>query len=186
MQIKIKQKFNIISHRIGSKFLIVDSKYFVQIFPGLLHFKDLDSNKDFKIFLDFVGPVKNFTISQNLLNGDIKVSFHSIDGFLSYKIFNSEKSTYIQFERLPQDEISIKLDKTKKIKPKETLSLLIAISSIIKPEEFLFLGIHKKQDLDAINKRENLLELLPFLFLYSQFFKDIQTKKCLRENCIVR
>ncbi|NGX48719.1 MAG: hypothetical protein K940chlam5_00309 [Candidatus Anoxychlamydiales bacterium] len=186
MQIKIKQKFNIISHSIGTKFLIVNSKYFVQIFPGLLHFKDLDSSKNFKIFLDFVGPVKNFTISQNLLNGDIKVSFHAKDGFLSYKIFNPEKATCIHFERLPQDEISIKLDKTKKIKPKETLILPIAISYLKKPEEFLFLGIHKKQDLDFIHKRENLLELLPFLFLYSQFFKDIQTKKCLRENCLVR
>ncbi|NGX32363.1 MAG: hypothetical protein K1060chlam4_00406 [Candidatus Anoxychlamydiales bacterium] len=186
MQIKIKQKFNIISHSIGAKFLIVNSRYFVQICPGLLHFKDLDSDKNFKIFLDFVGPVKNFTISQNLLNGNIKVSFHAADGFLSYKIFNAETAACIHFERLPQDEISIKLDKTKKIKVKEILSLPIAISYIKKPDELLFLGIHKKQDLDSINKRENLLEILPFLFLYSQFFKDIQTKKCLRKNCIVR
>ncbi|NGX29683.1 MAG: hypothetical protein KR126chlam4_00087 [Candidatus Anoxychlamydiales bacterium] len=186
MQIKIKQKFNIISHRLGTKFLIVNSTYFVQIFPGLLHFKDLNSDKNFKIFLEFIGPVKNFTIFQDLQNGNIKVSFQTQQGFLSYKIFNSEKATCINFERLPHDELSIKLDKTKKIKPKTSINLPIAISYTKKPEEFLFLGIHKKQDLDFINKRENFMEILPFLFLYSQFFKNVQTKKCLRENCIVR
>ncbi|NGX34494.1 MAG: hypothetical protein K1060chlam1_00847 [Candidatus Anoxychlamydiales bacterium] len=186
MQIRIKQKFNIISHKIGTKFLIVNSSYFVQIFPGQLHFKDLNSNKSFKVFLDFIGPIKKFTIFQNLQNGNLKVSFHSEEGFLSYKIFNENNTCSIQFERLPLDEISVKIDKAKKIKEKEILNLPIKISYTKKPEEFLFLGIHKKQDLALIHKRENLTEFLPFLFLYSQFFKDIQTKKCLRDNCLVR
>jgi len=188
MQIKIKQKFNVVSHRLGGKFLIVNSTYFVQIFPGLLHFKDLDSSKNFKIFLDFQGPVKNFTISQNPLNGDIKVFFHTQKGYLAYKIFIDSENTNvcIKFERLPLEKISIKLDKTKMLKPKETQNLPIPVSCIKKPDELLFLGIHKKQDLDSINKREDLPEILPFLFLYSQFFKDIPTKKCLRENCLVR
>lgn len=196
MQIKIKQKFNPISHRIGTKFLIVNSSYIVQIFPGLLHFKDLNSDKNFKIFLDFEGPVKDFTIIQNLQNGSIKVFFHTKKGYLSFKIYTKEHSIenlkqktnpIIFFERLPLDEITITLgDKTKKIKPKTTIDLPIDISYIKEPEEIVFLGIHKKQDLDQIHTRENLLEILPFLFLYSQFFKDIQTKKCLRNKCIVR
>ncbi len=186
MQIKIKQKFNIISHEMGTKFLIVNSSYFVQIFPALLHFHDLNSKKDFKIFLDFQGPVKNFTIIQNLQNGNIKVFFHTLEGYLAYKIFNEDKNTYIHFDRLPKDEIVIKLDKTKKIKAKDTIALAIEISYIVKPKEFLFLGIHKKQQLEFIRRRENLLEILPFLFLYSQFFRDIKTKKCLRENCLLK
>nr|NGX62603.1 hypothetical protein [Candidatus Anoxychlamydiales bacterium] len=48
-----------------------------------------------------------------------------------------------------------------------------------------FLGIHKKQDIDLIKNRENLLEILPFLFLYSQFFPDMKSK-CIRKNCIVK
>jgi len=185
MQIKIKQKFNLLSHRYGSKFLIVKTSYFVQIFPALLVFKDLNSEKSFKISLDFIGPVKNFTIFQNLLSGDIKVCFHAQNGYISYKILIREKILGLYFENLPNDQIDIKLEKTKKVNAKEKFELPIQVISENEPKEFLFLGIHKKQDIDLIKNRENLLEILPFLFLFSQFFEDIQSK-CVRKNCIVK
>ncbi|NGX64045.1 MAG: hypothetical protein KR126chlam6_01469, partial [Candidatus Anoxychlamydiales bacterium] len=151
MQIKIKQKFNLLSHRYGSKFLIVNTSYFVQIFPALLVFKDLNSEKSFKISLDFIGPVKNFTIFQNLSNGDIKVCFHAQNGYISYKIHIREKNAFLYFENfLSKDQIDIKFEKTKTLKVKSKLDLPIKLISENKPQEYLFLGIHKKQDIDLI------------------------------------
>ncbi|NGX28082.1 MAG: hypothetical protein K940chlam1_00257 [Candidatus Anoxychlamydiales bacterium] len=184
MQIKIRQKFCLMTHKLGSSFLILNSSYYVKIFPGLLEFIDLDTKKSFKIFLFFEGPVKDFTIFQNLKNGDVKVSFHTKRGFLSYKIIKREKFL-IFFEKVPSNKIEMKLDLIKTISSKNEITLPIKVISDQKPTEKISFGIHKKQDLDLIKKRADLTEILPFIFLYSQFYQDIQSA-CIRKKCIVK
>ena len=184
MQIKIRQKFYVFSHKLGGSFLLLNSNYFVKIFPGLLEFVDLNTKKDFKIQLFFEGPIKNFTISQNLKNGEIKVSFQTKNGFLSYKIIKREEFL-IYFERVPSNKIELKFDKIRKISSKDEILLPINPICDKKPTEFLSFGIHKKPEIELIKRRENLLEILPLIFLYSQFFSDIKSA-CIRKKCIVR
>lgn len=186
MQIKIKDKFKIISHDIGSIFLIMNTSYYVKIYPGLLSFKDLDSNKTFNIYLKFQGPVKNFTIVQNLFNGNIEVFFHIKDGYVSYSILTSEESTYLYFDRITTDKFKIEFNEELKISPKENIKLPINVISNSKPKEYLSFGIYKKPDIYFIKKRENLNEIFPFIFLYSQFYLDAQYNCCLRKNCLLK
>lgn len=186
MQIKIKEKFKIISHDLGSSFLILNTSYFVKIYPGLLHFKDLNSDKTFKIFLKFQGPVKDFTILQNLFNGNIEVSFHSKDGYVAYKILVSEKEVFLNFEKISKEKLEIEFDGIVNISSKDKIKLPITVISNTKPQEYLSFGIYKKPDLYLIKKREDLNEILPFIFLYSQFFLDAQYNCCLRKKCLLK
>jgi hypothetical protein len=186
LYIKIKQKFSLISHELGTSFLVLNTSYYVKIFPGLLIFKDLRSKDEFKIFLKFNGPVKNFTILQNLYNGDIEVNFHSKDGYLAYKILTEKNNVYLYFDRISIKDLEIDFKGLKKIFSKEKIKLPIKVISDLKPEEILFFGIHKKQDLELIKRRENLQEILPFIFLCSQFFPDLESVRPLREKCLLK
>jgi hypothetical protein len=186
MQIKIKEKFKIISHDLGESFLILNTSYFVRIYPGLLLFKDLNSNEIFKFFLKFQGPVKNFTILQNLYNGNIEVNFLLKNGYVSYKILVKEDSVYLYFDKITLDYFEIEFNKAQTIRSKEEIKLPISVICQTRPEEYLFMGIHKKPDIYLIKKRENLEEILPFIFLYSQFFLNVQYSCCLRKNCLLK
>lgn len=186
MQIKLLEKFNILSHDIGRSFLVLKTSYFVKIYPGLLFFKDLNSDKQFKIFLKFNGPVKNFTIIQNLLNGNLEVFFHTEDGFVSYKISTEENSGILFFDRITDQNFKIEFNELKDVNAKETIKLPIKTISSLVPNEKIFFGIHKKPDLYFVKKREDILEILPFIFLYSQFYLDVGYSCCLRKDCLLK
>ncbi len=186
MQIKIKEKFKIISHDLGASFLILNTSYYVKIYPGLLIFKDLSCDRTFQFFFKFQGPVKDFTILQNLFNGTLEVNFHSKDGYIAYQVLVKEKDVYLYFDKITKDHLEIEFDKVTKIRSKEKIKLPISVICETKPEEYLFFGIHKKPDIYLIRKRENLQEILPFIFLYSQFFLNVQYNCCLRKNCLLK
>ncbi|MFA6119113.1 MAG: hypothetical protein WCT85_04020 [Parachlamydiales bacterium] len=176
MQIKIKQKPVLISHKIGSSFLIKNTSFFVTIYPGLLWFKDLNSKKQFRLFLNFQGPQKRFTVLHDLKNGQLKIFFETNLGFFSYKIKNdSNKKLILFFENLPNNVTEIKSDSDanfKKISAKESISLPIEQINDLQVEEQLSFGVLKKQDIELIKKREDLLEILPFIFMLSQYYLD--------------
>jgi len=186
MLIRIKEKFKIISHDLGTSFLILNTSYFVKIYPGILSFKDLSSNNTFKVFLKFQGSVKNFTILQNLFNGNIEVNFHTKKGFLAYKIFVKEKNVYLYFDRITDQDLKIEFNNLINVSLKQKILLPIKLISITIPEELLFLGIYKKSDLYFIRKRENLNEILPFIFLYSQFYLEARYSCCLKKKCLLK
>lgn len=186
MRIRIKDRFKIISHDLGESFLILNTAYFVRIYPGLLFFKDLDSDKDFKIFIKFQGPVKNFTISQNLYNGNIEVNFHAKDGYVSYRIMMAGNEVYLCFDKTAEKKLTVEFDKITQVVAKQRIFLPIERISMLRPPEYLSFGIYKKPDLSQIKKRENLQEILPFIFLYSQFYLDVQYSCCLRKNCLLK
>lgn len=161
----------------GVPVLILNTSYFVKIFPGCLHFEDLDSKKSFKTYFKFHGPQKNFTIIQNLRNGVIDVFFHSLDGFISYSILIKENKVFLYFKKLPSIGMEYEFDKIKKIYfSKEEISLPIEKVFSTYAEEYLSFGIFKKQELFFIKRREDIKEILPILFLCSQFYLDNEAK----------
>lgn len=171
MQIKIKQKFYLLSHEIGSLFLFLNTSYVVQIFPGKLKFQDLNSKKAFDIDIYFEGPVLDFTINQNLISGYIDVSFHTQKGFLAYKLLTKNGEAFLYLTKAFQKEIEVFFDKKLIIKEKQLLSLPFQAKHL-QPQEILSFGVFKKPDIQMIRKRDFLQEILPILFLLAQFYND--------------
>lgn len=150
MKIEISNKFIPFSQRLdGIEVILPKTNDIFIIHPALIIVKDKEN-----IVLPIEGPVNNFTVSLDILRAEIHVYGSTKKGYIHYKIFASEKG--YAFETLK--------DQTSKLPFKKK-------SSVTRSEpcfEKLSLGIHKKQDVDAMQKRADLKELLPFVFLISQ------------------
>jgi hypothetical protein len=154
MKIEISQKFCPFSHRPGASCLIPFTTWSVRVFPTLLLFSDLEypikEKKEF--FLPFQGPVKEFTIVQDLENGKIKVFGQAKQGYFRYLIFRNEEGIFIEFEKSPSS-LSYLLQ-----------NVLIAgqrPSDFPSASEKLSLGMHKILDWELVQRRQDLKEIFP-------------------------
>ncbi len=154
MLIKIAQKLDLFSHTIGFSYLVFHTEYVVTIYPHLLVFKSLVSNKKFEVNLDIDGTVEKFTVFHNLHKGYIEVRGVSSKGFFAYQIIEENKKIKIKF-----------------VRGKKKKDILLPIKKIFskEPIEELSFGMHKKLDLEMINRREDLKEIFPILFKLSQY-----------------
>ncbi len=172
MRIRINQKFIPFTNLNGCRFLICNTDYTVQIFPTLLKFKSINKKNQFDIYLDILGPVKNFTAAQDLKRGRIRISGTSQQGYFSYLI----KYDQIYFEKVFKNGIGCTLNKKQKVKAKDAIALPIRKVNNNTVKEILSLGIFKKQNIEDIAKRENLAEILPMIFLLAQYL-DVRQQR---------
>ncbi len=106
------------------------------------------------IKLDIEGPLLDFTVALDVERSEIHVYGTSKKGYLHYKIISSENG----FELLSLRDRFNQLSFTKNLKHEKTIFSF----------EKLHLGINKKQDIDLIQKRMDMKEILPFLFMMGQ------------------
>ncbi len=109
------------------------------------------------IKLDIVGPLLDFTIALDVMQAEIHVYGTSKKGYLHYKIIPSETGFEIVSLRDRFNQLSF----NKNLKHDKTCF----------PFEKLHLGVNKKQDIDLMQKRMDMKEVLPFLFLMGQRYK---------------
>ncbi|MEX1012586.1 MAG: hypothetical protein WD595_06670 [Waddliaceae bacterium] len=82
MKISIVNRFKPFSHTPGVKLLLPGTDQFFQVYPEKI------ITGDTEIPLDIKGPVKNFTVEQDLEKGSIRVFGHSSTGYFEKKIAN--------------------------------------------------------------------------------------------------
>lgn len=170
MHISIAARLRPFSHRPGIMFILPGSTLRFEIFPAFLRVCDLSHSKPrllSEITLNVEGPVKDFTVTQDLERGQIKVWGHSQKGYFRYRISpiqNAPKKASLTLEKtFPGFAFSHE--------PFETENA-VQIPHI----ENLSLGNHKAPDWDFISRRLDLAEILPLWFRLGQLIPKAPSK----------
>lgn len=142
MWIKIAERLRPFSHLPGAVCLLPGMGCTVQAFPTLLRV-----GGDWEMALEIAGPVRNFTVQQNLEEGRVTVFGTSPAGFFRYHVVALEGEIGIDFEKFPVAKEGIKIP-----------------SAVVKggaSAERLSLGSHKAQDWELLRRRGDLREIFP-------------------------
>src|ERR1700688_868586 len=99
MRIDIAQRLRPFSHVPGAACLLPKSRWQVQVFPTLLLFKNLQNGELLKWELDLKGPVRGFTVEQDLEKSHVRVFGHSPLGYVCYVIRREEEGIAIRFDK---------------------------------------------------------------------------------------
>lgn len=153
MKIKVAQRYRPFSHKPGAKALLPLTTVIVEAFPTKILIGDEELN------LEVTGPVKGFTLIQDLERGEIRV-------------FGTPKQGYYEFLIRPEEWILARAPKEgiqvngKRLERGFKKSLGSAVSK--KNLERLALGCHKEQEFEKIADRKELSEILPLWFFLGQ------------------
>lgn len=158
------------SHTPGASCLIPFTSWGVRVFPTRIEIHDFFGDT-LPIDLDISGPVKNFTLEQDLEKGICRVFGHSQEGYFEIHLFYDfdENSVALRYDR--GDGIVLVIDQKKiELEPSEVLDLFDFEykECDIPARERISLGVNKKQDIDLMWRRFNLQEVMPLLFYTAQ------------------
>ncbi|HSW86531.1 MAG TPA: hypothetical protein VLG49_03410 [Rhabdochlamydiaceae bacterium] len=151
MRIKIAERLHPFSHTPGVSCIVPNTSVEVEVFPVLLRFKDLDSSMQTEYKLDLKGPVRNFTVVQDLEKMCVRVFGHFAEGYVRYHIVREEKGLAIVFEKAPGTLLARQMN----------IEMPMSIDRVEVQPERLSLGIDKKQDWDLVVRRQDLKEIFP-------------------------
>lgn len=165
MLITIAERFRPFIHLSGVRCLLPNSTLSFQIYPAFLKVFELSISTpslvaEFPIAVD--GPVKGFTVMQDLEKGCIKVWGESAKGFFRYRI--EPKIGFIK-------DFSLIPEKMPEVLPVADRGQ--ASSFNLSKIERLSFGVTKKNDWQLINRRLLLPEILPFWFRLGQMVPAI-------------
>ena len=154
MSIKIAERLRPFSHVPGVSCLVPKTKVVVQIFPTLLRFENGQ-----EISLDLEGPIKKFTVEQDLEKGRLCIFGHSKQGYFRYFIFQDKEEIKIHFDKFPL--------------PLAPISISNPFEEVQESKERLSLGMHKAQDWEMIRRRSDLKEIFPLWIKLAGLTPDI-------------
>lgn len=183
MKITIAQRFHPFSHESGTKFLLPNSSYSVQVFPTRLNFVDIDGQREsFFLLFDFVGPLEDFTAELNLELGILRVFGMTKKGYMRYILCAKKEGIWMTVEKLPEEMLVCH----RSFSPEQLClskgeSLLISHPfknfGKMKNEERLSLGIDKAQDWGLIRRRNDFKEIFPFWLMLSRWIPQKDAEK---------
>lgn len=136
--IKIGQRFRPFTHVVGSECLIPLSTWSVQAYPTMIRLKG--PNQTHEIKLEHTGPVKNFTLLQDLEKNCVQVFGKGKEGHFIYTITHRNKTISVVNKKKEKNDFPIE----------ETAMEPPVI-------ERLALGVHKKTSLGkSVSQNESL------------------------------
>lgn len=142
MSIRIGIKNKPFSHDPGAKCVLPNSPYRATFYPTKIVCAAIE------IPLDHTGPVRGFTVQQDLEKGFVRLYGEAQEGRVAYRLYHSDK------ELILYDE-----------KKKKTVKTAVIQSSFPKRQiPRLSCGCHKKQNVYQILHRMNPTEYLPLLY----------------------
>jgi hypothetical protein len=165
MRIKIALKLRPFSHRPGIRCMVPYSTWEAQIFPAKILFHDLLKGGREELSIPWQGPVRGFTVLQDMERGRIEVFGKAQNGYSRY---------FITADGLDFSNKKIPLPFIRKADLPPSLKRLS-------------LGIHKKQDWDLIERRLEMEEVFPFWIRLAQIIPEsplvpIGTAVLLKQN----
>lgn len=186
MKIKIAERLRPFAHLPGTYCLLPLSSLRLQIFPTLIRIHAFDCQVApvpvGEIVLNLRGPVKNFTVQQDLEKGEVKVWGTCPQGYFCYRIFlSAEGFLSVKFEQT--FTLACTPNCAYELKRNETLSSCMGETEIHIKDELIFktpstpaktpkpqiherlsLGSHKAQDWEMIKRRMDFGEIFPCWF----------------------
>jgi hypothetical protein len=161
MRITISHKLRPFSHIPGTFFILPGSTLRFQIFPAYIRVHDLTVQPPLlitEIPLSIQGPVRNFTVLQDLEKPSLHVWGHTLQGYMRYTIYATAPNAFsITTERSPTGPSLFPTLKGSGIPQIFPASL-----------ERLSFGCHKGQDWTLIQRRRLLEEIFPLWFTLGQ------------------
>ncbi len=172
MKIEIAARIKPFSHTPGAACALPGSKQILEAYPALIKV----AGRELKLAL--TGPVKNFTVEQDLEKNCAWIFGQAAEGFYRLRVWAQDDGVRIAAEKAPADGIAYKGSETGVLRKKETLFLPceteIRISGAL---ERLSLGSHKAQDWDRAMAECDLKLLVPALFFLGQKIPHIPPQK---------
>lgn len=174
LRFDIAERLRPFSHLPGVCCLLPGSSFRLKIFPTLLQIDDLTHTNPKRIAeipLKVKGPVKDFTVQQDLERGVVNVWGEGIDGFFRYRLAADRLNSHIHcavFRGVP-----FELDASPSFFHFKEGPL-----SLVEPHsnDRLSLGNHKKQDWELVCRRSDLTEIFPIWNRLGAFSSDIEAK----------
>jgi len=166
---KIAARYRPFSHKPASGALLPLTACFVRAYPTALTIAFPEGSE--KTYLWKVsGPIKNFTVMQDLEKSSILVYAKAQEGYFSYRLFYEKGAIHLRLERAPLQGCRLQIGEEERlILPKETLVLSTYQGwKAKKPLERISFGCHKAQDMELIRRRNNPIEYFPFWFALGQ------------------
>ncbi|MCX6991226.1 MAG: hypothetical protein NTX49_09235 [Chlamydiae bacterium] len=174
MKITIAEPLRPFSHTPGSSCIIPFSGWKCRIFPSKIEGENLLDNSTFEVSLTITGPVKQFTVQQELQEGTLKVFGQAVEGYFRYSIRQKKEGLCLAFEKVPQGGLSLYFaNATHKIDSPQVFILSDKKGLEVEPFlEKLSLGEHKAQDWSSMRKRADFSEIFPHWLRLGQIVPD--------------
>lgn len=182
MKMRIAERFHPFSHESGTKFLLPNTSYSIQVFPTRLNFVDIDGQMNsFFVSLGFAGPFNDFTAELDLELGILRVFGMTKKGYMRYLIGANKGGIYLTAEKIPEEKLiyrlSPSLEQLTLLKGERVcLSLPIENHRLTRNEERLSLGIHKAQEWEWMRRRIDFKEIFPLWLFLSRWVPQKEGK----------
>jgi len=164
--ISIAERLKPFSHQPGVRCIVPGTPYRCEVFPTKLKIYDLSGAETAAIAesnFDFQGPIKQFTVQQNLEKGAVVVWGQAKQGLFRYHLRTTgdEKLFSLVVEKDPTGCLSAL---------SQTFASQVQVSSFRVPKtvENLSLGISRAQEWPMVHRRLQLAEILPVWFRLGQ------------------
>ncbi len=165
MRITIAERLLPYTHLAGSVCIVPRTTLRLRVYPALLRIEDLAGPEPEivrDIPLNVEGPVKDFTVIQDLEKERVSILGHAKNGYFRYRCFAGENGTLIiTIEKEPSADF-ISFDLKGIVRQGNTLMIKGGKSKPAMEDapkmERLSLGSHKAQDWELIKKRRHQME----------------------------
>lgn len=188
MRITIAQRLRPFSHAPGTYCLLPGSFLRFQFFPTRIVIDDLSgpTPKAVTYFdLNLSGPVKDFTVQQDLEKGILRVWGHYREGFVRYSITSGKEPHSFIFKMEKSPKSGVKSETLKiTLHAKEVLCFLNGdiVSELlfltVKEHSRLSLGSHKAQDWNLVQRRVDLAEIFPVWHRLGKMLPETTISRC--------
>lgn len=180
MRITIAERLRPFSHNPGTAFVFPGTSQGLKIYPAYIQVVDLSSAFPkilAEFHLDIEGPVKDFTVVQDLEKGCLSVFGDSLNGYFRYRIhaLDHADGMVVIAEKAPEAGIVFELGQERMLikagekaiftstAPGANIKIYSAKSS-----ERLSLGSHKSQDWELVRRRFSFADIFPIWYRIGQ------------------
>lgn len=169
MQISIAERYRPFSHLPGTPFLLPGTSLRIKAFPALLRVENIVSAHPILLYelpLAVQGPVRDFTIEQDLERSHLRIWGSAVNGYFRYRLTGSSP-----------DQIKVTIEKGEA--QLEALCTIMSDKHVanFSPFERLSLGSQKAQDWELIQKRCNMNEIFPLWMRLGQLTPKTATAR---------
>ena len=190
MNIEIAERLHPFSMQPGCEFLLPYTSLRVRAYPACVIIDDLASGlaeNGISIGWDVTGPVKDFSATQDLERGELRVQGRYTEGYFRYVLHTRANSPDIvlRAERTPASGVFFRIEndgvqtRNGLLQQKEEIDLpggkMMKDRSTCAIERLSF-GNHKKQDWDLIRRRGSLSEIFPLWYRLGQVIPEAPVK----------
>jgi hypothetical protein len=164
MKITIATRFCPFSHTPGAGCLVPGTRWQLRAFPTLLRFSH--NSQQIDLSLQLTGPVKKFTLQQDLERKSIWIFGEAKEGYFRLRVRANDEGFLVDAEKTPPMGL---MTSKGLLKSKDQLQILVELDFFTPSHvERISFGSHKKQDWDQVLRRLDLKEMIPIFLDLAQ------------------